>query len=102
MDTSLISIAILILLIYTLYWTYRHDFGLFLFIVILLLSGLFIYLFINEKIIYYENKINYYENKIENIINAQIKNIANIGNIGSNIANEQIQNLRNLKSNILG
>jgi hypothetical protein len=90
MDSTLIFVIILGLIIYTLYWTYFNDFGLFLFIILLLLTGLFITQYISEKVIYYENKI-------KDIINEQIKNI---NNIKSNIMNEQMQNLKNIKSSI--
>ena len=78
MDLSFIFAIILILLVYTLYWTYFNDYGLFLFVILLLLSGLFIYQFVSEKIIHFENKLFDYENKIENIINKQILKLKNI------------------------
>jgi hypothetical protein len=73
MDT--IFIFLIILIIYTIYWTFFNDYGLFLFIFLLLLSCLFIYQYTIEKITYYENKI-------------------------KDIVNEQIQNIKNIKSNI--
>ena len=90
MDSSLILILLLGLIIYTLYWTFYNDFGLFLFIILILLSCLFISQYVGEKIVYYENEI-------KNVINEQIQNI---NNIKSNIMNEQMQNLKNIKSNI--
>lgn len=84
MDSTFIFVIILVLLIYTFYWTYFNDYGLFLFIIILLLSGLFIYKFIDEKILYYEHKLINRENKIINIIS------------------EQMPNFKNLKSSIFG
>ena len=73
MDT--IFIFLILLMIYTIYWTFLNDYGLFLVIFLLLLSCLFIYQYTTEKIIYYENKI-------------------------KDIVNEQIQNIKNIKSNI--
>jgi len=90
MDSTFIFVLILALIVYTLYWTYFNDFGLFLFIVLILLSGFFITQYINEKILYYEKEI-------KNIINEQIQNI---NNIKSNIVNEQMQNLKNIQSSL--
>jgi ABC-type bacteriocin/lantibiotic exporter with double-glycine peptidase domain len=90
MDTTLFFIVLLVLIIYTLYWTWFNDFGLFLFISIIFLTGFFVYKYIDKKIMYWENKI-------DNIIDEQIQNI---NNIKSNIVGEQLTNLKNLKSSI--
>lgn len=90
MNTTLILIVLLALIIYTLYWTWFNDFGMFLFVSIILLTGFFVYKYVNDKIIYWENKI-------DNIIDEQIQNI---NNIKSNIVDEQIINLGNFKSRI--
>jgi len=90
MDTTLFFIVILALIVYTLYWTWFNDFGMFLFVSIILLTGLFIYKYVNNKIIYWENKI-------DNIIDEQIQNL---NNIKSNIVGEQLTNLGNLKSSL--
>jgi len=75
MDSLFIFLTILLLLVYILHWSYFNDYGLFLFVILLLLSCLFIYQFVSEKMVYYENKI-------------------------TNIINEQLQNLKNIESNI--
>ncbi len=90
MDSTLIFVIVLALIIYTLYWTWFNDYGLFLFILIILLTGFFITQYVSEK-------VNYYENKINNLINEQIQNL---NKIKSNIMNEQVQNLKNIKSSI--
>jgi len=89
-DTTLIFIFLLALIIYTLYWTWFNDFGLFLFTSIILLTGFFVYKYISIKIIYWENKF-------DNIIDEQIQNI---NNIKSNIVSEQLANLKNIKSSL--
>lgn len=71
MDSKFFFIILLSLLVYTLYWTWFNDFGLFLFIALILLTGLFVHKFVNEQIIYFENKI-------DNVINEIIQNINNI------------------------
>ena len=90
MDSTLIFIVLLGLIIYTLYWTWFNDFGMFLFVSIILLTGFFVYKYVNDKIIYLENKI-------DTIIDEQIQNI---NNIKSNILGEQLTNLKNLKSSL--
>jgi hypothetical protein len=100
MDSTLIFVCILALIIYTLYWTYLNDFGLFLFILLILLTGIFIIQYISEQVIYYEdiikNIINnlfiYYKDKIKDIINEQKQNI---NKIKSNMS-EQMLNLKNI------
>lgn len=95
MDTKLILIFLLALIIYTLYWTWSNDFGIFLLISIILLTGLFVYIYINDKIKYIEDKIIYIEDKINNVVDEQIQNI---NNIKSNIVGEQLTNIKNIKS----
>jgi len=90
MGSTLIFIVLLALIIYTLYWTWFNDFGMFLFISIILLTGFFIYKYVNDKFIYWENKI-------DNIIDEQIQNI---NYIKSNIIGEQLTNFGNIKSRI--
>jgi Na+/proline symporter len=90
MNTTLFFIVLLLLIVYTLYWTWFNDFGMFLFVSIILLTGLFIYKYIDDKIIYWENKI-------DNIIDEQIQNI---NNMKSNIVEEQLTNLKNIKSSL--
>lgn len=90
MDSTNIFIILIALIIYTLYWTWFNDFGLFLFIIIILLSGLFIYKYINDKIVYLENKI-------DTIINEQIENI---NDIKSNMIDDKLNNLKNIKSSL--
>lgn len=90
MDTTLFFIVLLVLIIYTLYWTWFNDFGMFLFVSIILLTGLFIYKHVNDKIIYWDKKI-------DNIIDEQIQNI---NNVKSNIFGEQLTNLKNIKSSL--
>ncbi len=73
MDTIYIYIYI-ILLIYTIYWTFLHDYGLFLFIIICMLSVYLMYKYIDEKIIYFEN-----------LVDDKIKYITNIGSLTKKI-----------------
>ena len=68
MENSTITlITILLLLIYTLYYTFTNDYGLFLFIILLMLVGFYL----NEKI----------DEKISNVLNR-------IGTIKNNITSE--------------
>jgi len=65
MDTLFISIILLFVVLYTLYYTYFFDKGMFLFIIILILFGLWILQYMSEK-------ISGIENNIKNIIREQI------------------------------
>ena len=97
MDSKFVFIILLSLIIYTLYWTWFNDFGIFLLITIFLLTGFLIYNYIDNKIIHWENKIIHWKNKFHNVIDEQIQNI---NNIKSNIIGEPLTNLKNLKSNL--
>ena len=68
MNSEIILLVILILLVYTLYYTYFNSFGLFLFIVLILTFGLYIYKFTDETINIYSDKIGYITNKITRMI----------------------------------
>jgi len=65
MNSLIIFIAIIIVLVYTLYYTFNNDFGMFLFVVLLLLSGLYIFEFVEEKISIITQKIDNSIQKIE-------------------------------------
>jgi hypothetical protein len=64
MNSEIILLIILILLVYTLYYTYFNSYGLFLFIVLILASGLYVYRFTDETINIYGDKIGNITNKI--------------------------------------
>lgn len=50
MDLRITLIVLVIILIYTLFYTYDKDFGMFLYLILLVVSGLFIYQYIEYKI----------------------------------------------------
>lgn len=64
MNSSITLFLIVIILLYTLYFTYQNDFGMFLFIILLILSGLYIYEIINERIENINLKIDTLKNAI--------------------------------------
>lgn len=64
MNSSITLFLMIIILLYTLYFTYTNDFGLFLFIVLLILSGLYINEIIDEKMNNITNKIDSIKNSI--------------------------------------
>lgn len=82
MDTTFISIILLVVVLYTLYYTYFFDRGMFLFIIVLILLGLWVSQFVNEK-------ISGIGNDIKNII---VEQIANVKNISSNLLSNKMQN----------
>jgi hypothetical protein len=49
-NSTIILGIVFLILIYTLYFTYNNDFGMFLFIILLLTTSLFVYEYINERI----------------------------------------------------
>lgn len=71
MDTSFISIILLIVVLYTIYYTYFFDKGMFLFIIVLILLGLWVSQFVNEKISGIENDI---KNIASSLLPDKIKN----------------------------
>lgn len=71
MEEQFIFIILIVVVIYTLYYTYFFDRGMFLFIIILILFGLWVSQFVNEKIYGIENNV-------KNIITKQIDNLKNI------------------------
>jgi ABC-type multidrug transport system fused ATPase/permease subunit len=73
MNSTIILVITVILLIYTLYYTYSNDFGMFLFIVLILLVGIFLSEYIHEKITNIEEKINL----IKDVITQRISNVRN-------------------------
>ncbi len=80
---------LIIVLIYTLYYTYLFDRSMFLFIIIIILFGLWLSLFIGEK-------ISVIEDEIKNVFTEQIDNVKNIS---SDFISEK---LKKIKNNIFG
>lgn len=68
MEVSFIFIILIVVVIYTLYYTYFFDRGLFLFIVVLILFGLWVLQFVNEKIYGIENGIENIKNISTNLL----------------------------------
>lgn len=91
MNLEFIFVCLIGLVIYTLGWTFYNDYGLFLFVLVLLFSSFLIYQFVENKILYWEN---YFPNVIKN-------QIQNLSNIKSRVLDEQLRNISNVKSNIL-
>ena len=80
MEISIIFIILITVVIYTLYYTYFFDKGMFLFIIILILFGLWVSQFVNEKI-----------SRIEtNVKNSIIEQIKNFKNISTNLLSNKI------------
>jgi hypothetical protein len=70
MEFIIVSILLLIILVYNLYYTYTNDYGMFLYLILLITTGLFIFLYI-------EYKINLIISKVDDglsIIKTQIEN----------------------------
>lgn len=78
--SSLTLIVLVIFTIYSLYYTYEKDYGMFLLIVLLLLASLYGYLYFEEQLDYYQNIILSYEQKINNSILNFVNNLDNIKN----------------------
>lgn len=82
MEISIIFIILITVVIYTLYYTYFFDKGMFLFIIILILFGLWVAQFVNDK-------ISGIETNVKNTIDKQIDNLKNIS---TNLLSDKIQN----------
>ena len=63
-DSKIILTIIIILLFYTLYYTFFNDYGIFLLIVLLLLTGIYFENIIDEKIFSVTNRIDTIKNNI--------------------------------------
>jgi hypothetical protein len=61
MNLSLILLVGVIVLIYSLFYTYSNDYGVFLLIVLLLIAGLYSYVYVEEQ-------INNATQKIDNVV----------------------------------
>ena len=71
MDTYLI--LLFIILLYTLYYTFKNDMGMFLFIILILITLICIYNFINNEINTYKNKLEKLEGTFYSFFNTIIK-----------------------------
>jgi len=69
MNLTVLFFTILIVLVYTLFYTFYNNFSMFLFIILLLLSGFYVYQFA-------ENKINIFYSKFD-IVMDEIKLLKN-------------------------
>jgi len=70
-DTTLLAYAIIILFLYACYYTYKNDFGLFLLLLLSLLSVVYLYITLNNQILNIKNTVKKYEEEIsEKIKNA--------------------------------
>jgi len=67
-NSEVILQCILILSAFTLFYTYKNDFNVFLLTLLLITSALWCYTFINELTITWSNKINKTVENIENIV----------------------------------
>ena len=81
MDRRITLVVSIIILIYSLYYTYNYDFGMFLYFILLIVAGLFIYEYIEYRITYYSEKIetSLYDMKIK--IDDSLSNIDFVKNI---------------------
>ena len=64
MDSTITLFVIIIILVYTLHFTYTNDFGMFLFIILLILTGLYVHEIIDDKINNINKKIDILKNAI--------------------------------------
>lgn len=67
-NSEVILQCILILSAFTLFYTYKNDFNVFLLTLLLITSALWCYIFINELTNTWSNKINKTVENIENIV----------------------------------
>ena len=67
-NSEVILQCILILSAFTLFYTYKNDFNVFLLTLLLITSALWCYMFINELTNTWSNKINKTVDNIENIV----------------------------------
>ncbi len=85
MDSKFILMILIIVVIYTLYYTYLFDRSIFLFIIIIILFGLWLSLFVGEK-------INIIEDEIKNIFTEQIDNVKNVS---TDFISEKLKKIKN-------
>ena len=81
MDRRITLGVLIILLIYSLYYTYNYDFGMFLYLILLIVAGLFIYEYVEYRINYYSEKIDTSLLDIKTKIDDSLSNLDFVKNI---------------------
>lgn len=77
MDLRITLLILSIILIYSLYYTYNNDFSMFLYLILLIVGGLFAYQYVEYRIDYYSEKIDTNISNAKNQINSNLSNIKN-------------------------
>lgn len=75
MNPRITFYILLIILLYSLYYTYNNDFGMFLYLVLLIVAGLFIYEYIEYRINYYSEKIDITLSDMKSQINNNLSDV---------------------------
>ncbi len=82
----MITLTVLsIILIYSLFYTYNNDYSMFLYLILLIVGGLFVYQYIEYRINYYTEKIDESISGLKNKIDNSLSNIHFIKNILSTL-----------------
>ena len=81
MNPIITLIVLSIILIYSLYYTYNNDFSMFLYLILLIVAGLFCYQYIEYRINYYTEKIDASLSNIKNKIDNSLSKMDFIKNI---------------------
>jgi hypothetical protein len=76
--SSLTLVILIIVTIYSLFYTFKNDYGMFLLIILLLLASLYGYLYFEEQYSYYQSIIKSYEQKFDNSILNFVNTLDNI------------------------
>lgn len=77
MDPRITLIILTIILLYSLYYTYNNDFGMFLYLILLIVAGLFSYQYIEYRINYYSEKVDTTIYNVESKINTTLSTMKN-------------------------
>jgi hypothetical protein len=88
MDPRITLVILAVILIYSLFYTYNNDFSMFLYLILLIVAGLFVYQYIEYRIDYYSEKIDSTLSNMKNKIDSSLSNIHFIKNIMTTLFNQ--------------